>query len=103
MHSDAVPSSHEGRELLARFQPVLRFDSNETFFADAVEIMAGANDAFRLESAAGELIANAPVSSALLGAHTYGDGKPVNQGDRLAGTRRDYREQAAELHPRDVL
>jgi hypothetical protein len=91
------------RELLMRYLPVLRYDSNETFFADAVEIMAGENDAFQLEQASGELISPSPVPSALLAGKTYGNGKPVSDADRLAGTRRDYREQSAELHPREEL
>jgi hypothetical protein len=81
------------RETLRRYVPVLRYDSNETFFADAVEIMAGRNDAFQLERASGELISPSPVPSALLARKSYGNGKPVSNGDRLAGTRRNYREQ----------
>src|SRR5436305_9249799 len=42
-----------GRELLERFVPVLRYDSNEAFFADAVELMAGDNDAFELTRQSG--------------------------------------------------
>src|SRR5437764_620138 len=87
------------RGLLERYQPALRYDSNETFFADAVEIMAGANDAFELTRGSGELILPGPVDPAVLASASYGDGGPVNQSDRLGATRRDYREQAYELHP----
>jgi hypothetical protein len=90
-------------ELLAHFQPVVRYDSSETFFADAVEIMAGANDAFQLTRGDNALIAPAPVSAALLAASAYTNGRPVEPGDRLGATRRDYREQAYELHPHPDL
>jgi hypothetical protein len=90
-------------ELLERYVPVVRYDSNETFFADAVEIMAGANTAFELTSESGEVIAPAPVSSTFLRAGSYDDGRPVATTDRLTATRRDYREQAFELHPQDAL
>lgn len=85
-------------QLLERFVPVLRYDSHETFFSAAVEIMAGANDAFALTRETGELLAGGPVSAGLLGAVSYGNGEAVQPGDRLAGMRRDYREQASELH-----
>src|SRR5438045_3724146 len=87
------------RGLLERYQPVLRYDSNETFFADAIEIMVGANDAFELTRGSGEVILPGPVDSTFLASASYGDGRPVTQSDRLGATRRDYREQACELHP----
>ena len=90
-------------ELLQRFLPALRYDSNEAFFADAVEIMIGANDAFELTRASGEVIAPSPVEPGMMGGRTYGNGKPVQDGDRLMSTRRDYREQAFELHPNPSL
>jgi hypothetical protein len=99
----ATAGQSSSGELLERFVPVLRYDSNETFFADAVEIMAGANDAFELTSGSGETIAAAPVSSTVLREGAYADGRSVVPTDRLTAVRRDYREQAFELHPRPEL
>jgi hypothetical protein len=92
-----------GRELLERYVPVLRYDSNETFFADAVEIMAGANEAFELTRESGARIETAPASATFLAAERYPNGDPVQTSDRLTAIRRDYREQAAELHPQPGL
>jgi len=92
-----------GQQVLEQFVPVLRYDSHETFFAAAVEIMADANDAFILTRGSGEMIASGPVSAQLLGAEVYGNGKPVREGDRLTGMRRDYREQARALHRQPAL
>jgi hypothetical protein len=92
-----------GRELLERYVPVLRYDSNEAFFADAVEIMAGANNEFRLTRESDEQIHAAPVDATFLSVERYGNGDVVQNSDRLTSTRRDYREQAAELHPQAGL
>jgi hypothetical protein len=99
----ATGGQSTSRELLERYLPVLRYDSNETFFADAVEVMAGANNAFQLTTASGEAIAPGPVRPGVLRAGTYSDGRRVAATDRLTGTRRDYREQAFELHPHQDL
>jgi hypothetical protein len=95
----AAPHPSDYSSLLHRFLPCVRYDSNEAFFADAIEIMAGANDAFALERASGQILAPAPVAAGTLAADTYAGGQSVEKDDRLTGLRRDYREQAAELHP----
>jgi hypothetical protein len=87
-----------GRELLERYVPVVRYDSNEAFFADAVEIMVGANNAFELSRESGTKIETAPASATFLASERYPNGETVQASDRLTATRRDYREQAAELH-----
>ncbi|MFL5831658.1 MAG: hypothetical protein ACJ76X_17210 [Solirubrobacteraceae bacterium] len=92
-----------GRELLERFVPVLRYDSNEAFFADAVELMAGDNDAFELTRESGAKIETGQASATFLAAERYPNGEMVQASDRLAARRRDYREQAAELHPQPGL
>jgi len=100
-------------DLLKRFQPVLRYDSNEQFFADsAAQYMVNPGNELRrkrTETGNGAVIASAipkgdesQLTLDFLGPKTYGDGSPVEEGDVLGVTGKDYREQYRGLrvaHP----
>jgi hypothetical protein len=89
--------------LLARHQPVLRYDQRERFFADSAEqLMALPGVELRRES--GEVIGRTGegLSLGFLGPMTYGDGQPVATGDGLSITGREYwgrYEQLRREHP----
>ncbi len=99
--------------LLRRFQPVLRYDSNEQFFADsAVQYMVAPGCELRrkrTESGDGAVLAAAQPATGtpalaldLLGPETYGDGSEVLEGDLLGLKGKDYRERYRRLrmaHP----
>ena len=103
----------EHDDLLRRHQPVLRYDSNEQFFADSAAqytVTPGAElRRKRTKDANGAVIASAQpadgkpqLTLAFLGAKSYGDGSPVQEGDLIGLGGRDYREQYRELrmsHP----
>jgi len=102
-------------ELLRRFQPRLRYDSQEAFFADAAEEWTDKPDNVLRRAGPdgrpGELIASArrgagerQLSLAFLGHPSYADGTPAEAvekgrgGDQIgARSRRDYREMYVEL------
>ncbi len=100
-------------ELLKRFQPVLRYDSNEQFFADSAAqyTVNPGNELRRKRTAAGKgaVIARAipqgdesHLTLDFLGPRTYGDGSPVQEGDVIGVSGKDYREQYRRLrvsHP----
>jgi len=101
-------------DLLKRFQPVLRYDSNEQFFADsAVQFMVNPTTQLRRKSGAdgtkGKVIASAvpgagvpPLTLDFLGPKTYGDASKVLEGDVMGVRGKDYREQYRGLrmaHP----
>ena len=99
--------------LLKRFQPVLRYDSNEQFFADsAVQYAVTPGCTLRRKRAAdggSAVIASAQPAAGepaltldFLGPKTYGDGSEVLEGDRLSLRGKDYRTQYRRLrmaHP----
>ncbi|MEA2621671.1 MAG: hypothetical protein QOH61_581, partial [Chloroflexota bacterium] len=99
--------------LLKRFQPVLRYDSNEQFFADsAVQYMVTPGCELRrkrTDTGSGALLASAPPNAGepalaldFLGPKTYADGSDVLDGDHLGLTGKDYRAQYRTLrmaHP----
>jgi hypothetical protein len=99
--------------LLKRFQPALRYDSNEQFFADsAVQFMVTPGCELRrkrTDQGAGALLASAPPNAGepalaldFLGPKTYADGSEVLDGDHLGLTGKDYRAQYRTLrmaHP----
>jgi hypothetical protein len=97
----------EHDDLLRRFQPGLRYDSMEQFFADSAEQWAvnPYNELRRADadSAPGELVAKAPeLTLAFLNAGHYADSTEVRDGDRIGNTARNYREQYVALrkaHP----
>jgi hypothetical protein len=96
-------------DLLRRFQPALRYDSNEQFFADSaaqfteapgIELRRGPSAA----GTAGAVIARSvPVGGeprltlAFLGPQTYGNGEPVQRSDVIGIQGRDYRARYVRL------
>ncbi len=98
----------EHDDLLRRFQPALRYDSNEQFFADSA---AQYTDAPGIElrrvaqnGRPGALIASAVpagdeprLSLAFLGPQTYGSGEKVDKSDVIGVRGRDYRAQYVKL------
>ncbi|MDQ3851016.1 MAG: hypothetical protein M3296_10440 [Actinomycetota bacterium] len=101
--------------LLRRFQPRLRYDSQEAFFADSAEEWTDNPDnalrRSRPDGRRGELIASASprageqqLALSFLGYPTYADGTAVERvehgagGDQIgADSRRDYRQMYLEL------
>jgi len=95
-------------ELLQRFQPQLRYDSNEAFFADsAAEWTDNPPNLLRREPAhekPGEVIAaatpgpeQAQLDLGFLGPERYGNDAEVRPTDVIGSTRRDYRDQYMAL------
>ena len=98
----------EHDDLLRRFQPVLRYDSNEQFFADSAEqymVNPGCElRRARTKTGNGAVLASATPSGgaarlelAFLGPERYGDGSTVEKGDVLSVKGKDYREQYRRL------
>ncbi len=104
-------TEHDG--LLERFQPVLRYDSNEQFFADsAAQYTVNPGCTLRrkrTQSGNGAVIASAApkgdepqLTLDFLGPKTYADGSPVQEGDVIGASDKDYRKQYIALrtsHP----
>ncbi len=88
----------DGRDgLLKRFQPCLRYDSLETYFADSAEIWL-ANPHSRLSDPGGETIATADqLSLSFLHPERYPGGQAVQRGDFIESTRGDYQRQYSDL------
>jgi hypothetical protein len=96
-------------DLLERFQPALRYDSNEQFFADdaAQYTDAPGIELRRLAAAPGKrgtvLASAAPTGSqpkltlAFLGPQTYGNGEAVEKTDAICVRGHDYRKQYVKL------
>ena len=98
----------EHDDLLKRFQPALRYDSNEQFFADSA---AQYTDAPGIElrrvpqdGRPGALIASAvpsgrepKLSLDFLGPEVYGNGEKVDKTDRIGVRGKDYRAQYVRL------
>ena len=98
----------EHDDLLRRFQPALRYDSNEQFFADsAAQYTDAPGMTLRRVPQGGKpgaLIASAEpagkepkLSLAFLAPELYGNGDPVQKTDRLGVRGRDYRAQYVKL------
>jgi len=93
-------------DLLRAFQPVLLYDSQETYFADAADEWT-ATETNVLRRATGQVLARAVPHAGepaldldFLGLFRYGDGSPVLDDDEIANTGHDYVEQASRLHGR---
>lgn len=100
-------------DLLKRFQPVMRYDSNEQFFADSAAqfIINPGNELRRKQTDSGDgaVLASAQPSNgqaqltlAFLGPKTYHDESPVLDGDIISVRGQDYRKQYREMrvaHP----
>jgi hypothetical protein len=98
----------EHDELLRRFAPALRYDSNEQFFADsAAQYTDAPGISLRRAPAAGKpgaLIASAvpagdepKLSLAFLGPKLYGNGAKVDKTDVIGVRGKDYRAQYVKL------
>lgn len=98
----------ECEALLKRYQPQLKYDSNEAFFADsAAEWTDSPRNALRRESVdgrPGEILAAASpnqgqqqLSLAFLAAARYQSGAAVQDNDIITNPHRDYREQYVSL------
>jgi hypothetical protein len=97
-------------ELLERHKPLLRYDSQGSFYADSARTMperagTGAQAVNCLKREGGAVIASAkpkatqsPLTLDFLGARRYGDRTSVEPGDYLDATGSDYVLQARELH-----
>ena len=96
-------------DLLKRFQPVLRYDSNEQFFADSAAQYTDA-PGITLRRAAptrdkpGKVIASAEgagstpkLSLAFIGPKVYANGEPVEKTDLIGVRGKDYRAQYVKL------
>jgi hypothetical protein len=97
--------------LLRRFQPQLKYDSNEAFFADAAaEWTDNPGNVLRraaAEGRMGEVLAAATpgegqqqLSLGFLASGRYASGAGVEPGDVITDPRRDYRDQYVALRQR---
>lgn len=91
-------------ELLQRHIPVLRYDSQEPYFADAASEWTD-NPGNQLKRAGGTVIAAAnptggqrQLSLAFLGPSHYASGDAVAAADRIGVTSHDYVAEAAAMH-----
>ena len=95
------------RSLLEEFKPLLRYDSNEGYFADSAAEMTDAEGNV-LRSATGETLAKPgpgehDLSLAFLAppGSRYPNGRPATDGDRLSVAGRDYQQQYRAIRTRD--
>jgi hypothetical protein len=92
-------------DLLMRFSPVLRYDSNEQFFADsAAQYTEAPGITLRRAPPADTVIASAvpdgeepKLRLSFLGPTTYGNGAPVEPTDVIGVRGKDYRAQYLRL------
>jgi hypothetical protein len=88
-----VPTSEE---LLRAHQPFVKYDSQESYFADSAATWTD-NPGNRLRRASGAV--SAPkLTLDFLGAKTYDDGDAVAATDKIGNPNKNYREQAQKLH-----
>jgi hypothetical protein len=99
----ATPATDYAAQL-QRHLPILRYDSQEPYFADGAAEWTDnpGNELCRLD---GSLIASASPGQALqqlslgfLAAGSYADGSPVSHFDRIRDPAHDYVAQARALH-----
>jgi hypothetical protein len=98
----------DAADLLEKHKPLLRYDSQGSFYADSARTMPErrrGQSANLLKRATGDVIATASPNGAgdglsleFLGSRRYGDGTRVEDGDYLDAVGRDYVQQARELH-----
>ncbi len=89
-------------ELLARFRPVLQFDSQESFPADAAATLSDRPgkraEARRRGLALAGKGSSVPLDVDTLDGTTYPTGAPARAGDYLDATGKDYVAQARAMH-----
>jgi hypothetical protein len=97
-------SGPDPAQLLARHIPMLRYDSQEPYFADAAAVWTD-NPGNVLRDAAGSVIAAATpsgdqpqLSLDFLGPVVYADGVTAARGDRIGDPSHSYVAQARALH-----
>ena len=101
----------EPDDLLRRFRPQLRYDSQEAFFADsAAEWTDNPGNELRrayVDGRAGELLAatdpkagKAKLALDFLGHPAYADGTEADKDDLISSPHREYRRRYAELRQR---
>jgi hypothetical protein len=85
-------------ELLKRHKPALKYDSQESYFADSAAEWTD-NPGNELRDARGKVLATAGhgLSPAFLGVE-YPDGAGADKRDRITDPGNNYREQARKLH-----
>jgi hypothetical protein len=90
--------------LLRRHVPLLRYDSQEPYFADSAAEWTD-NPGNELRRASGAVIAKVSpdatdhqLALGFLGASGYADGEPAEQGDRIRDSSKAYVDQARSLH-----
>jgi hypothetical protein len=88
----------ETADLLKRHKPALKYDSQESYFADSAAEWTD-NPGNELRTAAGKVLATAGhgLTPPFLGA-TYGDDTKAAKTDLIANPGKNYREQARKLH-----
>ena len=92
--------TEEAAELLERHKPLLRYDSQGSFYADSARGMPerAANMLRRADGSAIATAAPGGLTLDFLGARRYGDGSRVGRDDYLDAAGRDYVLQAREIH-----
>src|SRR5436305_14981126 len=90
--------------LLQRYKPLLRYDSQEPYFADAASVWTD-NPGNQLRRADGTVVATASpsvgqprLSLAFLGPTHYTNGQTASAGDRIADASHNYVAQAHAMH-----
>lgn len=90
----------EHSELLERFKPSLQYDSQEAFFADAVEMMTDGRGCSLRQEGGATLFGGRGVPAlalTLLRDLEYGEGKPVAETDRICLRSKRYRSDYSRL------
>lgn len=89
-------NADEKHRLLQRFQPCLRYDSLEVYFADSAEEWTTSPDNVLVRRKGDDVAAGHGLSLDFLGP-TYADKKPADRKDRIESKNSDYSRRYAEL------
>ena len=84
-------------QLLRTHQPVLKYDSQESYFADSAATWTD-NPGNRLERTDGNAVSAPTLGLPFLGPVKYDDGRRAADKDRISNPSKRYREQALALH-----
>ena len=88
-------------DLLARYRPMLQFDSQESFLADSAAILSDRPGNALRRAGNGILAgtgADVPLDIGVLGGSTYSTGQPTRPTDYLDAAGKDYVAQARAMH-----